>query len=513
MSEEQDKFEKRRKEAEKRKKKLQKMQNSKVKPGTKRALGIAGGSILAILLVAVIVVANAGFTRRMVTALEVGDQKVSSAEFSYYYVQQALSTYNMYYQYTGGSYIPFDTGKSLNKQKYSDTQTWEDYFVESAVTAVQNIKTLVLAAQAEGFTLSESGKAAVESTMTSLATQATQQKVSLDRYLTAIYGVGMNENLMRSIQLDYQLAMEYEDDLKARPEYTTDELEDYYQNTVKDTYTYVDIRYMSFNKVEATDSTEGKTVEQAKAEAEEFIDGITSEEKYSERVIEVKTENAKKSDDYDPTKEITDNSKRTAVSASTLKSLDANLGEWAFADGRAAGDVAVVENSSGTGYFAVYMVTPAYRYDYHTMDVRQIYVKVEDTSDEEEMATAKKRAEDLLAQWKSGAATEDSFAELANQESDLKSDGGLAQRVTKTDDAVGQWIFDSSRKPGDTAVVESTAGYHVLYMVGEDQAYWEIQVEAAKRNADYNETYQALQDQYGTVVRHDFGIALKSKPF
>lgn len=168
MSEEQDKFEKRRKEAAKRKKKLQKMQNSKVKPGTKRALGIAGGSILAILLVAVIVVANAGFTRRMVTALEVGDQKVSSAEFSYYYVQQALSTYNMYYQYTSGSYVPFDTGKSLNKQKYSDTQTWEDYFVESAVAAVQNVKTLVLAAQAEGYTLSESGKAEVESTMTKL---------------------------------------------------------------------------------------------------------------------------------------------------------------------------------------------------------------------------------------------------------------------------------------------------------------------------------------------------------
>ena len=60
--------------------------------------------------------------------------------------------------------------------------------------------------------------------------------------------------------------------------------------------------------------------------------------------------------------------------------------------------------------------------------------------------------------------------------------------------------------------MESTTGYHVLYMVGENQAYWEIQVEAAKRNADYNETYQALQDQY-EVVRHDFGISLKSKPF
>ncbi len=92
MSEEQDKFEKRKQEAQKRKKKLQKMQNSKIKPRTKHALAIAGGSLAAIVLVVALIFANAGFTRRMVTAVEVGDKKVSAAEYSYYYIQQAIST-------------------------------------------------------------------------------------------------------------------------------------------------------------------------------------------------------------------------------------------------------------------------------------------------------------------------------------------------------------------------------------------------------------------------------------
>ncbi len=92
MSEEQNKFEKRKQEAQKRKRKLQKMQNSKIKPKTKHILAVTGGSLVALIVVFALVFANAGFTRRMVTALEIGNEKVSSAEYSYYYIQQAIST-------------------------------------------------------------------------------------------------------------------------------------------------------------------------------------------------------------------------------------------------------------------------------------------------------------------------------------------------------------------------------------------------------------------------------------
>ena len=53
-------------------------------------LAIVGGSLAAIILVVALVLVNAGFTRRMVTALEIGNEKVSSAEYSYYYIQQAI---------------------------------------------------------------------------------------------------------------------------------------------------------------------------------------------------------------------------------------------------------------------------------------------------------------------------------------------------------------------------------------------------------------------------------------
>ena len=31
------------------------------------------------------------------------------------------------------------------------------------------------------------------------------------------------------------------------------------------------------------------------------------------------------------------------------------------------------------------------------------------------------------------------------------------------------WIFDASRKPGDTGIVESDYGYHIIYFVGDNK--------------------------------------------
>lgn len=513
MSEEQDKFEKRKQEAQKRKKKLQKMQNSKIKPRTKHALAIAGGSLAAIVLVVALIFANAGFTRRIVTAVEVGDKKVSAAEYSYYYIQQAISTYNTYTQMFGSSYAPFDTGKSLDKQAYSDTQSWADYLSANALSAVRGIKTLVSAAEAEGFTMSEEGAASVEQTMQTLKTYADSSGMTLNRYLSEVYGLGMNEDLMRQTQMEYQLALEYEEALRDRPEYTEEELEDYYQNTVHDSYTYVDLRYYEFAQEEAGDDSEGKTLEEAKAEAEDFISDIDSATDYARKIkVLLKAEAQADEDEEDEDEEITDNTERVGVSVSSLKNVDEKLAEWAFAEGRAEGDVEVVENEDGTGYYAVYMVKSAYRNDYNTVNMRQIYVEVEDTSDEEEMAEAKTRAEELLSQWQDGEATEESFAALADEESDLSVEGGLYEQMAKGEGEITDWLFDESRQAGDAAVLESSGGYHVVYYIGQGDPYWMVQVESAKRSADYSDTYAKLEEQY-PVTEHSLGMWLRSEPF
>ena len=46
--------------------------------------------------------------------------------------------------------------------------------------------------------------------------------------------------------------------------------------------------------------------------------------------------------------------------------------------------------------------------------------------------------------------------------------GGLYTRVTKgwAVEAFNDWCFDASRKDGDTGVVDTTYGSHVMYFVG-----------------------------------------------
>jgi hypothetical protein len=60
------------------------------------------------------------------------------------------------------------------------------------------------------------------------------------------------------------------------------------------------------------------------------------------------------------------------------------------------------------------------------------------------------------------------------------------------------WCFDSSRQPGDTGIVygESTSykGYHVMYFVGTDIPYWQVQVIDDLKDEDYNTWYDDLAE-------------------
>lgn len=514
MSEEQ-KYEQRRQEALKRKKALHKMQTAKVKPATKQKLITAAVSLLVVVLLVTWGFFNLGFPRRMVSAMTVGGEKVSSAEFNYYYTQQAVNTYNTYYEYFGGSYVPFDTGKSLDKQMYSEEQSWADYIEESAKTAVVDVKSLALAAKEADFTLSEDGQTYVENQMLTYELYAEASKISVDRYLAISYGLGVNEDLMRDMLSEYQLAMEYDAYIYDSFSYTDEEKEAYYQNEVKNDYTYVDVRLMAFVTAEADEDTEEVTLEQAKEQADAFAEVATTEAKFSEKALEILKERAKAAAEAGKEEEavnaVTDNTEFLETSLKNIETVDSNLLTWVTDEARTEGDVAVVEMDDEAGYYVVYMIKTAYRQEYNTKDVRQIYVAAEDTT-EEAMAEAKKQAEELLEQWKNGAANEATFEELAKKESDLADDGGLAEEVVKSDDAIGEWLFDEARVEGDTAVLEGDGGYHVIYYKGDNAPLWLIQVDSAMRSADYNKMFDEIAAKY-TVTESGFGLWLKEDPF
>lgn len=117
-----------------------------------------------------------------------------------------------------------------------------------------------------------------------------------------------------------------------------------------------------------------------------------------------------------------------------------------------------------------------------TVDVRHILIMPENgtkASDEEGYeeeqtqlkADARTKAEEILAKWKAGDETEDSFIQLAEEYSDdsSKYTGGLISNISVDSSLVESfknWALDPARKAGDTDVVDSTYGSHVMYFVG-----------------------------------------------
>jgi len=79
------------------------------------------------------------------------------------------------------------------------------------------------------------------------------------------------------------------------------------------------------------------------------------------------------------------------------------------------------------------------------------------------------------------------------------------------------WCFDAARKTGDTGIVETQYGYHVMYFVGDsDITYRDYQIESALRSADvetwYTEAVAAMTQTEGdtTYIRKDLVLNAQS---
>ena len=108
------------------------------------------------------------------------------------------------------------------------------------------------------------------------------------------------------------------------------------------------------------------------------------------------------------------------------------------------------------------------------VNVRHILLQPEGDPDADTYTDAQwdaclKAAEKLLQEWKDGEATEESFAALANKHSadgGSNTNGGLYTGITSTTNFVEpflKWSMDENRKVGDTGIVKTDYGYHIMY--------------------------------------------------
>ncbi len=129
------------------------------------------------------------------------------------------------------------------------------------------------------------------------------------------------------------------------------------------------------------------------------------------------------------------------------------------------------------------------------------------TYSDEEWKACEDAAQAILDTWIAGEKTEESFAALANEHSadgGSNTNGGLYEDVY-----VGQmvqnfndWCFDTSRKYGDTGLVKTEYGYHIMYFV-ESQPQWKQVAESDWVNTQINALFDSLTEKYPMEVSYD----------
>lgn len=471
---------------------------------------------------------KSGIFEKNTIAATIDGHEINSVEMNYFVmdaVDSMYSTWYSYYNYYTSYYIKqmygLDLTKSLDSQIYDAKtgQTWGDYMVSMAMNDAKTCYAAYNKAVAEKYTMTAEEKKAMENEIAEMKSAAKSNGYSFNNYLSLIYGNGADAKSYTAYKEKSAIARSYLSNYYDSLSYTT---EDYRKHDAEcyDDYsafsynTYL-MTYESFltggtenasGKIEYSDEEIAAAYE-ALAQAAESLTAATSLEEFDKLISELSINKDKK------------DVASTANKRVFGKDLEESLKDWITNTEREPGNIGIMnkitstENEDGSttekeeGTYVVYFVERDDNTDYMN-DVRHLLVAFEGgtkdsngntTYSDAEKAAAKAKAEELLNQWNAGAATEDSFAALVKEKTDDEGSaetGGLYENINPESDYVENflnWAIDPARTKGETGIVETEYGYHIMYYVGDSEmTYRDSMIEAELREADYTKYVESL---------------------
>lgn len=473
--------------------KVQKRKEEKEKEKKEERISTAIGIVVLVALVCLV----ASFPIRTYLATHetyvvVNGEAVNKVEFDYQY---NLTKNNYITQY--GSYLTYfglDTSKDLSTQMYSDTLTWQDYFEQNAVESLKQNKALMAEAKAAGFTYDTTDE--YNTFKETIKTSAASAGISEKEYVRSIYGSYATMGRIEEYVKNDMVMNAYYQKLQEDNAPSDDEIQSYYEEN-KATYDSVDYRLTTIEADLPTEPTElADPVEETAADTTGTTDGTAATDSTQDTAYQPSdAEIAKAMEDA---KVLADDAEQTVAKDGEAhenekkSSVNYLISDWLFDDARKAGDTTVITNDNSHCYYAV-AFEKRYLDETPSADVRVI------------IPTEDKTGEEILEEWKSGAATEDSFAELCKkytQDTSAVENGGLFEQVTKTGmtEELSNWIFDTSRQAGDTVAITVSDTTYVLYYIGQDQPEWKINI----KNTLVSDTMsQHMQDITADVTVED----------
>ncbi len=452
-------------------------------------------------------ISTLGYPQRAFTGLVLTDSNgkkhnIKAVTYNYYYataysnLEQQQSYLSQLSGLSGSSAstdedsIDFD--KALSEQETTDDDgkktTWDKKLEKQVLDSIKEHYALYYAAveanDGKEPEITEEQKKEIDDTLKEIKENANKNRYSLDAYLSLAVAYGVNSEVFRQEETVKYIADNYQENYKF-----TDEEYDKYLKDHKEDLMGVDIKYF-----EATSEDDAKAfVAELKDDGSNFTELAA---KYAE-------------DDWDKKENLNEDAVTYYnLTKSNLINMGGAIGvpddneegeddnaekaykglEWLYSDKRKAGDK---KNYSTT---VVYVIKPAYLYEGNTVNVRHILIQPEEKTKSDEgtettenveaskasakqLKKAKEKADKVYEEYKKGAKTADSFAELAKKYSSdgNATSGGLYEDIPTNQmvPVFNNWCYDKNRKEGDTAIVLSEFGYHIMYFEGRtDNPVW-----------------------------------------
>lgn len=438
-------------------------------------------------------------------ALTVGETPVSIGMYNYYYTCISQN----YITYAGYGYYDIDTTKDYSQQTCTTDDgeeiTWAQRFENETLDQIQYITAYYEDAVAHGVTMTDEQKKNIDTSLDGLKASATSAGKSVDAYIASTYGDYCGTATLRKMLEQCYVAENYYQQKQLDTTVTTEEEQKYFdenkENYENVSFAYLQIPFASDNGSDAIKESKDTVM----SKCDEYVKQISSVDDMKKLIPTACKEAI---DNY-----VNQGYAKDATSCAEMlaANIEVNITakesgfikeaiDWLFDDDTKVGDCKYFADDTNSVVYLLYKTADPTADTTQVYSVRHILITPEsddnsDSSDEsseessktkeytqEQWDAAEKKANEILDEYKNGEQTEYEFAKLAEEDSaDTESTskgssglyGGLCAGVKKGQmvEEFENWSTDSSRKYGDTGIVKSQYGYHIMYFIENTEKY------------------------------------------
>lgn len=429
-----------------------------------KKIALISVAVIVVLALAVWLIASTGFLPRHAKALSVNGKKVTAAE-----VNMFFGNYTASQQWGLAFTDEFQATLKMPSQRVPGN-TLRDDVINASMPGVVFATAMLNDMEKTGFKLTDEQQKEIDDTLENLDTQisqlALQSGTTLAGFLKMYFGPGVNMKILKQDFVNSMMLTYYNEYIAEQADLSESKISQYYEEHKDefDLYTYNVYQFKLVVKEDATAEEKAEALQKLKDDAQAALKALDNHSFIEAVKLHVSEDEAKK---------LTDTPSSVVKKEMLGSNVSGEIGTFLKDASRKLDDAKVLEGAETMTLIRFIRRDVNNKRPFYS--VRHILIANDENPDVPKMTDEglKAEAERILGEYKAGAMTEESFGELAKKYSKdpgSASSGGL---YADMDEALQErlaaefreWFLEAGRKPGDTGIIKTTFGYHIMYFV------------------------------------------------